>query len=114
MADDYWLKIFLNSVQGVDKVVVTDMRFPNEREFVASLGGILVRVRRPTGVAATHASEKSLGDDVEYSLVIENVGTIEELQDKLEGFYVASNSEGSAREVGNSHSGIVGREASTG
>lgn len=60
--------------------VITDARFPNERErLVREFGATLVRIKRPGTVVLNHASENSLGDDEGYDLVVNNNGTIEEL-----------------------------------
>lgn len=82
VADDFWISLFKKSVEGKDKVVVTDMRFPNEREAVTSLGGKTIRIKRPRPEnEEVHASEKSLGEDSEYSVVMVNDGTINHLHE---------------------------------
>jgi hypothetical protein len=90
VSDDYWLKLFKNSIEGENKIVVTDARFPNERAFVRSIGGNTVRVKRPGKGSSGHVSESSLGDDSEYDLVLMNDGSIKELQDKVIDWYGSS------------------------
>ena len=62
-------------------VVITDVRFPNEVEWLRANGGVLIRIERPgVGPANGHASEQSL-DEYEVDYVIDNSGTIEDLVD---------------------------------
>lgn len=57
--------------------VVTDMRFENEFDAISKLGGYTVRIDR--GVSGDgHISEKDL--DREYDLIIENVGSLDDLR----------------------------------
>jgi hypothetical protein len=71
--DSYWLDIVATLVQGnpQSSYVITDVRFINEAEFVRSMGGTLVRIRRPEleareaanrarGGSAAHPSETEL------------------------------------------------------
>ena len=73
-------------------VFVDDWRFPNERDYfkenpfydVTTIG--IIREVRLTGDAASHPSENSL-DMSEMDFVIDNNGTIEELNNKLDTIY---------------------------
>jgi len=70
--------------------VITDVRFANEREMIKKLGGILVRLKRDghitQGINTGHPSESSWGEDSEYDVVINNSGTIEDLQKSTDQF----------------------------
>lgn len=78
-------------LQGVERVVVDDMRFPNEAALLDRFGGQLWKVNRPEADAATaHRSEGSLDHltsladpDNDYSIgflhTIENDGYLDEL-----------------------------------
>jgi hypothetical protein len=88
--ESFWTDALLKQMEGQSKVAITDCRFPNERSFVRSLGGKLVRIKRATGKSLhTHASERSLGDDKEYDVVIENNSDIDEFYEKLGRWYAA-------------------------
>jgi hypothetical protein len=67
------------------KVVIDDVRFPNEAEMIRNLGGELWLVDRP-GVAydGDHASEGALAD-VLPDAVINNSGSLENLQAIVHG-----------------------------
>ncbi len=65
-------------------VIVTDMRFENERDLLKKLGGIKILVERISMSTDTHISEISLGSLNDYDLVITNNGTIDEFYKDLE------------------------------
>jgi hypothetical protein len=69
-------------------VVVTDVRFPNEADYIKHHGGIVVRVNRP-GVGpntkpdgTVHGSETAL-DGYPFDFVIDNDSTPEALHEKI-------------------------------
>lgn len=83
----YWLDLAENRLKdwisrGVN-VVVTDVRFKNERDLIKDYKGTIVRVNRNTGLTDNHKSEII---DFEVDDVIENNGTLEELKNKMEVF----------------------------
>lgn len=73
---DYWLRILERDI-GVQKVVFTDVRFPNEASWVKKKGGSLIRVTGRdyplTGTpAAQHISETALDSWDRWDLVLDN------------------------------------------
>lgn len=56
---DYWIKIADDRVKilGNDPIVVTDVRFQNEVDWVHSLGGEVWRINRPSTGGMDHVSE---------------------------------------------------------
>ena len=66
-------------------IIVTDMRFQNERKLIKDFGGITVLIKKynKNQDEDLHISEQSLGSESEYDIVIENNGTIEELHENL-------------------------------
>ncbi len=62
---------------------ITDMRFANEYDFIKSKGGILIRINRPGVPQNDHPSETSL-DNFKFDYVIDNNGTIEDFEKKIE------------------------------
>lgn len=87
--EDVWVKRWLigyDLFKDSDDIVATDVRFDNEAELVRSLGGIIVEVRRGTGLVG------STGDDVSEhgigtlpDVIIENDGTLDDLYAQVEG-----------------------------
>jgi hypothetical protein len=43
---DIWIYSLEKRIQGLDNVVITDARFPNEIEAIVRMGGKIVRVKR--------------------------------------------------------------------
>ena len=83
----------LGSIKENEKVIITDMRFPNELKAVKDKGGITIRVNRPnihylleSGInnqnKVEHESETAL-DNAEFDYTIDNDGSIEELIEKV-------------------------------
>jgi len=83
--EDYWIKkmqIALTNL-NTDCVIVPDVRFKNESQFIKNNHGIIIRVERETGHLDKHISETEL-DSEPYDHLIVNNGTLEELLTKVE------------------------------
>lgn len=62
--EDVWVRLALSSVWPADKVVVSDVRYPNEAAAIHGRGGVVVNVVRPgCGPVNDHASERVLPCD---------------------------------------------------
>lgn len=65
-----WVAIVAGRSADTERVVITDLRFPNEAEWVRSIeGGVVVRVYRAGTGGGTHASEallESIDPDVGF------------------------------------------------
>ncbi len=75
-AASYWMHTLERDL-GVRHVVFTDVRFPNEANWIRSQGGKLVRLQgRPYPLAGTpaaeHPSETALDDWLDWDAVIDN------------------------------------------
>jgi hypothetical protein len=85
MGEDVWVDMALRGVVAGDRVVVTDVRFPNEAAAVRRLGGLVVEVQRPgaglDGIVATHASEAMAFD---RDRVLVNDSTVADLHAAIE------------------------------
>lgn len=83
---EYWVKAVAKDLPT--STVITDVRFPNEVAFVRAAGGALIKINRSKpdstigpAVIETHVSEDlAKSDSVEYDLVIDNNGTLADLQ----------------------------------
>jgi len=78
--------------EQVKAVVIADVRFKNEIQFIKEAGGKLVRVIRPgaglQGDFGKHQSEiemESIPDD-QFDLVVQNTGTLDDLQSIIDRF----------------------------
>ena len=82
--DNYWVKRLAEQIE-LEKpqiALITDMRFPNEMQFVQQYGET-VRVDREGLPPSTHASETALADtsDEDWSIILENSGSLEEFKE---------------------------------
>lgn len=55
---DFWVQAWLKAIEGKERVVVDDCRFPNEGAAVRMLGGKVWRIERPGMALQDHASEQ--------------------------------------------------------
>jgi hypothetical protein len=59
--DDFWVRMWEGAIGNAQKIVVDDVRFPNEAAKIKELGGLLVRMHRNdagASVGTAHASEQ--------------------------------------------------------
>jgi hypothetical protein len=81
---DYWVKKLAKCIEeeNPEYALITDMRFPNEMQFVKQHGET-VRVDRAGLPPSTHTSETALADtsDEDWSIILENNGTLEEFKE---------------------------------
>ena len=80
--------VWINSIELPDKenIIITDMRFPNEFEYLRSQGFITVKITRqnkPIDRNVNHISETALSNHL-FDYTIENDGTIEEYYEKID------------------------------
>lgn len=80
--DTYWVRQLEQTIE-LEKpqlAILSDLRFPNEMAWVLQYGEA-VRVDRAGLPPATHISETALEDSTDWSLVLENNGSLEEFKD---------------------------------
>lgn len=79
--NDIWVNLLFQDY-GVDKWIITDVRFQNEVMAIKDNGGILIKMeRKTTDSLDTHISE-NLVDNFAYDYVVKNDGNAEELFEK--------------------------------
>lgn len=85
----FWCKVLDEQIKNDSKVIITDVRFFEEREYVKVKAGTLIKIEREkTEVKKDgHASENSLGGNGEYNFIIRNNSTVEDLTHRLETLY---------------------------
>lgn len=91
VSDDFWVDALFatDSIYSDDLTIITDVRFPNEKEKIERnhYYGTVIRIERPgydanDGRNLNHPSETSL-DETKFEYVIINNGSLEELEAKL-------------------------------
>lgn len=79
---DIWLLSLKKKLTQYDNVIITDIRFNNEYDFVKKLGGIIIKIVRPNISILNHSSELSI-DKFDYDYSIINNDNIESLLFKI-------------------------------
>lgn len=84
VAFDFWLRIAKARVAtmldaGVKRVVISDVRFFNEADWIHSIGGQIWRIERP-GLEPVRLHSSELIWDIEPDRVISNGGSVQDLQ----------------------------------
>lgn len=88
--EDFWVERVMD--QAVDRnvaglhTVISDVRFENEAEAIKAEGGLLIKITRPGKTGDSHVSENDLVDYDGWDVVIENSGSIVELEGKVVTF----------------------------
>ncbi len=86
MHKDFWVTMVENHIKtlGNDPIVITDLRFPNERDMINRLGGVAVRIRPANfDPRDAHVSEQyvmSMSTDIE---VFNSFDGVEKFQETL-------------------------------
>ncbi len=84
---EIWVMSWLRAVKdsGVRRIVVTDLRYPNEVEALRSWGALIIMIHRPSIVDdefSGHQSESHF-DKMDADMDILNDGSIEDLHEKV-------------------------------
>lgn len=77
---DIWANSpFRRDWNGYDVVIITDCRFPNEKQVTEQNGGTVIRLERKTNLQDTHISETAL-DNIHFNRTYVNEGSLEDLK----------------------------------
>ena len=83
LGDDVWINIALSGIKTEDKIVISDVRYPNEADAIRKLGGTVWRINRHNHSAVNgHASERAM-DNYMFNYAIYNDGTLDDLSDEV-------------------------------
>lgn len=88
VAPDFWLRLAalnlgLPNEPIHDRIVITDVRFPNEAAWLKQHGGLVLRIQRDTAPVRSHISEQLMASIEPWSCV-ENNGAVEDLHAQLD------------------------------
>lgn len=81
---DFWTRALFIKEKNNQNLIIPDVRFPNEAQIIKDHGGILIRIERPGAGAGNHISETALDDYKGWDIVIDNVGTLEDLYKQVQ------------------------------
>lgn len=81
--EDYWISKIFPALDSSDTdIVLSDVRYQNEADIIKALGGVIVKVTRPTAVKINdHPSENEI---VTIDGTLRNEGTLEELYEGVD------------------------------
>lgn len=84
--DNYWVNRLAEKLSedkyAVDVAIVTDVRYPNEAEFIRKMNGHLIRINRTLTGDDQHSSEIGLDTFTDWDFTYDNNGTLAELKEK--------------------------------
>ena len=85
---DIWVNSMFSSYNLlVDNWIISDVRFPNEAQHIRYMGGILIKIIRTTTCTSYHSSECALDEFTNWDYVIDNNGSLTDLQHKVTMIY---------------------------
>ena len=64
---DFWIQHMRNRIVGLDRVIITDVRFQNEADLITELGGKIVLIERPGCIDNGHVSNQRIWCDAGVS-----------------------------------------------
>lgn len=84
--EDFFIINMKNKIENSDKnIIITDVRFDNEAEFIKSIGGIIVKINRPNSKTTDHCdhlTEKGINEKfIDYIII--NDGNLEFLKKNI-------------------------------
>ena len=77
-----WVNMAAHCADG-DLLISPDVRFPTEIDLIRKFGGLVIRVDRPDAIKVNTAVDTALADFDEWDFVINNNGTLRELNQKV-------------------------------
>jgi hypothetical protein len=84
IGDDFWIDVELRKLEGLPKVLFDDLRYDNEEAAIVARGGLVLQLVGRGGINGDHISEQFKPKNP--AMVIENTGTIEDLQKQINTF----------------------------
>jgi hypothetical protein len=85
-SDDFWVSQAMRGVSKFDKIVFTDVRYPNEYKAIKLQEGRMLRITKPSVIAVNNHSSESALDNHGFDGIIVNDGSIEELHRNIDLF----------------------------
>ena len=76
----YCMKLWIQSLKTPHRIVISDVRFPDEAALIRELGGTVIRIKRDASTSSldSHQSETAQAD-IEPDHTVENNGTLYDL-----------------------------------
>tara|TARA_Y200000002_G_scaffold377243_1_gene382511 strand:+ start:1194 stop:1793 length:600 start_codon:yes stop_codon:yes gene_type:complete len=85
ISQNFWLECMRRKSIEYDRLVISDVRFQNEVDFIHEMNGIVIKIeRRDKETKDAHASEKELKHITNYDLYIANNSDLKTLYFKVD------------------------------
>ena len=78
--ENFWVDKAMATAAKHDKVVITDVRYPNEYQAIKDTGGDMWRVEKPGGIPINRHSSETALDGFFFDQIILNKGSLDDLQ----------------------------------
>lgn len=83
LGENIWVETALKGIRPGENVVVTDVRFKNEADYIRSQGGTVIKiVREGVGPVNNHISDNAM-ELYKFDHIINNNGTLQDLHDEV-------------------------------
>ena len=73
-----------NGNGNIRGIIVSDVRFDNEAQFIKSIGGIIIKINRGSVDNANSGHQSERGISIECEYIVENNNTIDELYNQID------------------------------
>ena len=81
--EDVWVWLLFNKISTDERIIIPDVRFPNEARMIEQQGGEVWRINRHNHTAVNdHVSEHAM-DNHMFKRVVYNDGTLDDLSDEI-------------------------------
>ena len=88
LADDFWLRVagsrLDTPMMKTEHVAISDVRFPNEADWIRARGGVIVRVLREGLPSVRQHQSESQSDSITPDTELLNFGSLATLQDQVD------------------------------
>ena len=85
ISHNFWLECMRRQIGTYDRLVISDVRFQNEVDFIHEMNGIVIKVQRGNKETNdVHASESEIRQITNYDLYIANDSDLQKLYSKVD------------------------------
>lgn len=85
ISQNFWLECMRSQIGKYDRLVISDVRFQNEVDFIHEMNGIVIKVERENNeIKDNHTSESEIRQIVNYDFYVENDSDLQTLYCKID------------------------------
>ena len=85
VSQNFWLECMRRQIGKYDRLVISDVRFQNEVDFIHEMNGIVIKVERGNKeIKDNHTSESEIRQIVNYDFYVENDSDLQTLYCKID------------------------------